>query len=332
MATSRKKIIKPPVLFPETQTIIRKIESLKRVKILSYWNSIRGSICQNDVSSIYEIIKDWPIQEAIYLFIKSDGGDGKASLRIVNLLREHTRKLFVLIPGECSSAATIMALGADEIHMGPLAYLSAVDTSLTHDLSPIDKDNDRVSVSQDELTRVLKLWKSSTKNENPYPSLYEYVHPLVFGALDRASSLSIKLCTDILSYHMNDKRKAAAISKKLNSDYPSHNYPILFKEAKQIGLPVKPLDKEIHDNLLDLGSLYSKMAQKAVTDFDENNYHDNEIRNIIEADGIQIHYQVDKDWHYRNDERRYISLNDNSSWYRIKGNAKKFQSEAFELR
>lgn len=332
MVNSKKKIIKPPVLFSETQTIIKKIQSSKKIKILSYWNSVRGSICQNDVNSIYEIIKDWPIQDAIYLFIKSDGGDGKASLRIVNLLREHTKKLFVLVPGECSSAATIMALGADEIHMGPLAFLSAVDTSLTHDLSPIDKDNDRVSVSQDELTRVLKLWKSATQNENPYPSLYTYVHPLVFGALDRASSLSIKLCTDILSYHMSDKRKAAAISKKLNSDYPSHNYPILFKEAKEIGLTVKPLDKNIHDYLLDLGSLYSKMAQKAVTDYDENNYHDNEIRNIIEAEGIQIYYQVDKDWHYRNDERRYISLNDNSSWYKIKGTTQKFQSHAFELR
>lgn len=330
--TSKKKIIKPPVLFPETQRLIKKIQSTKKIKILSYWTSIRGSICQNDVNGIYEIIKDWEVQDKIYLFIKSDGGDGKASLRIINLLREHTKELVVLVTGECSSAATILALGADEIHMGPLAFLSAVDTSLTHDLSPVDKDNSLVSVSQDELTRVLKLWKESAKNENPYSSLYSYIHPLVFGALDRASSLSIKLCTDILSYHMSDKKKAEAISKKLNSDYPSHNYPILFKEAKEMGLNVRPIDKEIHDTLFQLNNLYSTMAQKALTDFDENNYHDNEIRNIIEAEGIQIYYQTDKDWHYRNDERRYISLNDNSSWYKVKGTAQKFNTEIFELR
>ena len=329
---TKKKIIKPPILFPETQKLIKKIQSTKKIKILSYWNSIRGAICQNDVSSVYEIIRDWPLQDQIYLFIKSDGGDGKASLRIINLLRGHAKKLIVLIPGECSSAATIMALGADEIHMGPLAFLSAVDTSLTHDLSPVDKDNDLVSVSQDELTRVIKLWSESSKTENPYSSLYTHIHPLVFGALDRASSLSIKLCTDILSYHMTDKKKAAEISRKLNSDYPSHNYPILNKEAKDIGLNVKVLDKDTHDILIQLNSLYSKMAQKALTDHDENNYHDNEIRNIIEADGVQIYYQVDKDWHYRNDERRYIPLNDNSSWYKIKGTSQKFHTEVFELR
>lgn len=330
--TSKKKPTKPPVLFAQTQKLIKKIQSVNKIKIIAYWNSVRGSICQNDVNSVYEIIKDWPVQEKIYLFIKSDGGDGKASLRIINLLREHTKKLIVLVAGECSSAATIMALGADEIHMGPLAFLSAVDTSLTHDLSPVDKDNGLVSVSQDELTRVIKLWTDSSQTENPYPTLYTHIHPLVFGALDRASSLSIKLCTDILSYHMKDRVKAADISRKLNSDYPSHNYPILNREAKDIGLNVKDLDKDIHDSLVELNNLYSQMAQKALTDYDENNYHDNEIRNIIEAEGVQIYYQVDKDWHYRSDERRYIPLNDNSSWYKIKGTPQKFQAEVFQLR
>ena len=62
---NKKKIIKPPVLFPETQKLIKKIQSRKKIKVLSYWNSVNGSICQNDVSSFYEIIKDWPIQEKI---------------------------------------------------------------------------------------------------------------------------------------------------------------------------------------------------------------------------------------------------------------------------
>ncbi len=81
------------------------------------------------------------------LFIKSDGGSGQAALRMVNLLRRYVKHLTVLAPLECQSAATMLALGADRILMGPLAHLSAVDTSLTHDLSPIDRDNDRVSVS-----------------------------------------------------------------------------------------------------------------------------------------------------------------------------------------
>ena len=266
------------------------------------------------------------------MFIKSDGGDGKASLRIINLLRQHTHKLVAIIQGECASAATMLALGADEIMMGPLAYLSAVDTSITHDLSPVDKDNTRVSVSQDELSRVLNLWNKENGQTNPYHDLYQYIHPLVFGAVDRAGSLSIKLCTDILSYHMDDTVKAAEISRHLNSDYPAHGYPITLREAQRIGLNAKALDKEINDLFSELNKLYSQMGQRAYTDYDENNYHNNEIVNIIEANGMQIYYQNDKDWHYRGEERRYIPMNDNNSWYKVCGMGTKYTPKAFQIR
>ncbi len=329
---TEKKIIKPPVLYRQTQQVIKTIEKKIKVKVLSYWNSVNGSICQNDVSAFFEIIKDWDIQDEICLFIKSDGGDGKASLRIINLLRQHTRKLIVAIQSECASAATMLALGADEILMGPLAFLSAVDTSITHDLSPVDKNNSLVSVSQDELARVLNLWNKENSQTNPYHDLYQYIHPLVFGAVDRAGSLSIKLCTDILSYHMKDDEKACEISRKLNSDYPSHGYPITLREAQRIGLNARELDKELNDLFSELNNLYSQMGQRAYTDYDENNYHNNEIINILEAGSLQVYFQNDKDWHYRNEERRYIPMNDNSSWYKVTGTAKVIDTKAFQIR
>lgn len=335
MATDKKndkKVQRPPVLYNETQKIIKQIEQKRNIKFLAYWNSVNGSICQNDVIAFYEIIKDWQIQDEIYLFIQSDGGNGMASLRIINLLRQHTKKLVAIIQGECASAATMLALGADEIQMGPLAFLTAVDTSLTHELSPVDRNNNRVRVNQDELSRVINLWNKEHGESNPYPSLYQHIHPLVFGAIDRASSLSIKLCTDILSFHMQDKQQAEKISHILNANYPSHSYPITLKEALSIGLKAKELDKQLNNLLFELSSLYSEMGQRGYTDYDENNYHDNEIINIIETGNHQIYYQTDKDWHYRNEERRYIPMNDNSAWYRIVGTPSKVEPKIFQIR
>jgi hypothetical protein len=310
------EILKPPVLFNKSQELIKRIEKFTNGKLICYWNSINGSLCQNDVQAFYEITKDLKTEKVIYFFLKSHGGDGKASLRIVNLIRQHTKKLVSLIPLECASAATMLALGSDKIEMGPLAYLTAVDTSLTHDLSPIDKNNSLVSVSQDELSRVINLWNKEGKSNdlNPYNSLYNYVHPLVVGAVDRASSLSIKICKEILSYHQKDEKKAELISNHLNSSYPSHSYPITFNEAQKIGLNVSQMDKDLNDLLLELNEVYSEMGQKAYTDYDEFNGHDNEILNILEGNNVQIHYQVDKDWHYRAEERRWITMNDKSSW------------------
>ena len=309
------RVKEPPVLFSDTQSIIEKLGKLFGAPVICYWNNPRGSICGNDVIALYEILDRLGRHDEIYLFVKSDGGNGKASLRFVSLLRQYCQKLVALVPLECSSAATMVVLGADEIRMGPMAHLSAVDTSLTHDLSPIDRDNDRVSVSLDELNRVVRLWRKENKeNTNPYQFLFEHVHPLVIGAVDRAESLSIMLCKEILSYHMSDEEKVSEIAGTLNSRYPSHGYPILLNEAKSLGLNVKSMDSETHQLLLDLNNLYSEMGQKATTDFDEIRAHGNEILNILESSSIQVYFQQDKDWYYRTEERRWITLNDNSSW------------------
>ena len=162
--------------------------------------------------------------------------------------------------------------------------------------------------------------------------VYQYIHPLVFGAVDRSSSLSIKLCSDILSYHMADHAKAAEISRKLNEEYPAHSYPIILREAQKIGLNARELDKELNDLFYALNNLYSEMGQRAYTDFDENNYHNNEIVNILEARNAQMYYQNDADWHYRNDERRYISMNDQSAWYILSGAGETIEPKVFQIR
>ena len=33
-----------------------------------------------------------------------------------------------------------------------------------------------------------------------------------------------------------------------------------------------------------------------------------------EASGALIYYQLDKDWHYRSEERRWVALNEKSQW------------------
>ncbi len=313
-----RQVAKPPILMERTQPVLERLSAALGEPVFTYWNSTKGAICQNDVAGLYALVRDTGPLERLSLFIKSDGGSGQAALRMVNLLRRYVKHLTVLAPLECQSAATMLALGADRIIMGPLAHLSAVDTSLTHDLSPIDRDNDRVSVSNDELLRVIRLWTEQAKDSttNPYQALFPYVHPLVIGAVDRSSALSTRICEEILSYHMEDADRAREISNILNSGYPSHNYPITLREASRIGLNVEPMEDCVNGLLFELNEIYSEMGQSATTDFDEKNSHDNSILNVLEAAGLLIYFQLDKDWHYRSEERRWVALNDKSSWRR----------------
>ena len=312
----RRKLKIPPQLMKRTQPVIKRLSAIIGEPVLTYWNSKNGSICQNDVIGLYALLRSTGKLKRMSFFVKSDGGSGQASLRMVNLLRQYADHLTVLAPFECQSAATMLALGADRILMGPLAQLSAVDTSLTHDLSPIDRDNDRVSVSNDELLRVIRLWSEQARDStaNPYQALFPFIHPLVIGAVDRSSALSTRICEEILSYHMKDAKQTAEISNILNSGYPSHSYPITLREAKRIGLKVDAMSEDVNSMLFELNEIYSEMGQSATTDFDERNQHDNSILNIMEVSGLQIYFQIDKDWHYRKEERRWVALNDKSSW------------------
>lgn len=324
----------PPVFFQETQELIAKLEDELGSTFLVYWTSPAGNIWQSAVEALQEILQKIGTQKEVYLFIKSEGGSGLTALRIVNLLRHYASCLKVLVPLDCASAATMIALGAEEIYMGPLAYLTAIDTSITHALSPVDTYNNLVSVSQDELTRVMNLWRQETKKDelHPYQTLFQYIHPLVVGAVDRASSLSIKICTEILSYHMQDLELAEKISKHLNSSYPSHSYPITLKEAQTIGLNIQPLPPKINEMLLTLHKFYSEMGQKAFTYFDESHYYDNEILNILEARDIQIYYKNALNWHYRAEERRWVRMNDDSCWRKTEKHRKEITESVFHIR
>src|SRR5262245_53950128 len=330
------RIKTPPVLFEKTQQAMARVQRRVPGAMITYWTSTSGSVCDNDVLALHEILERIGRQTQLTLLVKSDGGSGMAALRMVHLLRRYAKRLTVVAPLNCASAATMLALGADTILMGPLSYLTAVDTSLEHDLSPLDHTNNLVPVSNDEVDRVIRLWKEHSGKDkvgvHPHQELYKYVHPLVVGALDRASSLSLMICREILGYHMRDAKKAERISQQLNSAYPAHQYPITSREAKRLGLDVRDVDAETDERLQELNLLYSEMGQRAITDYDEENHHDNEITNILECEGLQVYYQVEKDWHYRKEERRWVAMNDLSAWYRYQKKNVRISKTQFHIR
>ncbi|KPH82187.1 SDH family Clp fold serine proteinase [Bosea vaviloviae] len=315
---AKKKLInQPPLLFDETQAKIEALENIVGMPVVTYWGSGRGNLCDNDAVALFDLLRRIGPMGEMALYLKSPGGFVESSLKFVHVLRRYAERITVLVPAQCASAATIVALAADRIIMSPIGHLTPIDTSMRHELSPINQiTNNLVSVSSDEITRIVRLWLSNAKDhhENPHSDLFKYIHPLVIGAIDRSMSLSVKICVEVLTYHMTDLAQIDEISRRLNSDYPSHSYPITSREAKAIGLPVEESDDATTELMLELNAMYSETAQRSLTDFDPQNYHDNEILNIIEARGAKTYWQNESDKNYIVNERRWQTLNDRSSW------------------
>src|SRR6266542_1988815 len=99
--------------------LIKDIEELRQSKVLCYLTGDRRGGFETRIGSdvfsfFYEHLTKFGPVNNIDLFLYSTGGVTMAGFGMVNLIREFCKKLSVLIPFKAHSAATLIALGADE--------------------------------------------------------------------------------------------------------------------------------------------------------------------------------------------------------------------------
>jgi hypothetical protein len=68
---------------------------------------------------------------AIDLVLETPGGSGEVAEDIVRLLRKRYDDVAVIVPGCAKSAGTLIAMGANELIMGPMSSLGPIDAQLS---------------------------------------------------------------------------------------------------------------------------------------------------------------------------------------------------------
>ena len=330
------KINEPSVHFTETQSILTQLETILSTKVLCYYTPPGGNINQTHPDIFLEQLRRIETQDAISLVIVSNGGDSSASLRIATVVREYCKKINVIIPSRCASAATVLALSADKIFMCPTGYLTAIDTSLNHDLNPKGPDNKPVSISVDQIKRILRMLNeegpaiTDSNKEGAYRTLFKYIHPIPIVEIDRITSRTILIATKMMNMHASsfpDQEKIKWIAEHLYNDYPEHGFPILYQEAKEIGLPVEKADKSIITILRDLINYYDAITLPATTHFSENHYYLNCYTNLIESVGLRTVFRLSYDKVLNSTTRKWQKENDSSRWLNITSSKNQGKSE-----
>lgn len=104
-----------------------KVEKYELLIIFDEKNSI--STFHSD--QIYEAISDLNKEKDILMFLLSDGGTIEPAYLISKTCKRLCKEKFVVtIPRRAKSAATLIALGANEIHMGLLSELGPIDPQI----------------------------------------------------------------------------------------------------------------------------------------------------------------------------------------------------------
>ena len=151
--------------------LIQNIEGLRGgSRVITYITSDRpgpvGARVAPDViplfsKQLHEIAPNGKVPK-IDLFLYSAGGDTMVPWRLVSMIRERCEQFSVLVPYKAHSAATMIALGADEIMMSDLSELSPIDPSTANVFNPPDPTNPqgRIPISVEDVIAYFDLAKN----------------------------------------------------------------------------------------------------------------------------------------------------------------------------
>lgn len=314
------KIIYPPVLWNETQELLKKIENKISGRVISYFTGSNSRIHTEDVKYFYSHLKQIGKQETIYFILVSNGGSGEGAWRIATLLRNYCNKLVIILPEVAASAATILSLAADEIIMTPLSYLTAVDTSIFHPLNPRDQENKPIYVELDEIQRSINvlLKKVDDGNTNEiYKTIFSHIHPIALGAIMRSTTLSEMLCNDIMDLKKEkpDEKFKQKIIKQLNEKYPSHSYPIPRHKAKELGLPITYSDAELDDMLSELNNLYVQITKPSKTYLNDSHINTEWVSTVIESRNLRFGYHLSTRKRLDKLLKNWLTFREESHWF-----------------
>ncbi|MFW7380285.1 MAG: SDH family Clp fold serine proteinase [Oligoflexus sp.] len=204
--------------------------------IICLWTS--ASISSFHLDLIFRSLKDGntdssgvPIKPVL-LIIRSSGGQIEPAYQISKICRLVSNGGFlVCLPREAKSAATLIALGADEIHMGHLSQLGPIDPQINGFPALGLKDSLR------EISDLVTKYPASSEMFALY--LKMNLHFPFFGWCTRLPESAIQYAEKLLSTNKKgvqlfDSQSSAQIADTLVNHYKDHGFVIDAEEATAI--------------------------------------------------------------------------------------------------
>jgi len=306
-----------------TKELIQKIENLRRSKIIAYLTSdrqgpVNARIAGDIIPMISKQLRTIGKTSNIDLFLYSSGGDTMVPWRLVSMIREYCDKFSVLVPYKAHSAATMIALGADEVVMTDLSELSPIDPSTANIFNPQDPQNPlkRIPISVEDVMAYFDLAKNKfgIKNDaelsvifNKFVESNPQIHPLALGNVNRTHNLIRILAKRLLKSHKSPikEEEIEKLVDYFTEKLYSHQYFIGRKEAKEdLGLQtVVNADESLSKAMTDLYEEYAKEMELGVLWNPENELGVNAAQNkksykiaFVETSQLSNYFELTLDY------------------------------------
>jgi hypothetical protein len=209
------------------------------------------------------------------LLLRTTGGMTEIPWRIISVLREFTDELGVIVSKIALSAGCHIAMGADDLVMGPFSTLGSVDPTRQHQLLPQDpKTKEPIPTSVQDLKHCIQFVREQLGDSYPQQDLamiiselFKYINPLALGALEQSYNLSRLITKKVLMTHKNPLPEAQVtkIVDILSGLYFSHSFLISRAEVEtDLGLKVTRPDAQLLKLIGDYENYYASEFSKMV--------------------------------------------------------------------
>jgi hypothetical protein len=241
-------------------------------RFLLLWLAADGNINRGSIAPIRRAIEDQvpdsPDQVEIDIWLDSPGGDAHSAYKLALMLRAAASRVRVVVPDFAKSAATLLAIAADEIYLAPGADLGPLDGQMVDEGSvsgsisalsiaraadevardavqmAIDGGADLLAITG--LSRAQTIEAMLTFSARFSEPLVCQLDPKVVHSAKQTLKVTAKYAEHLLREVGNPDPEG--IAKVLVETFPTHGYVISPNEAKSLGLPIHPLsDYEFAD-------------------------------------------------------------------------------------
>ena len=134
----------------ERQALLKEYQAKYNCRLIV----VSSPIYYESLRYLEELIHDANPEKDLHLMLTSLGGDGETALRMVHSIQSRCARFTVLLPDQAKSAATLIALGAHQVLMGPFGDLGPVDPQIPTDGQNWVSAKDIIASVEDASTRI----------------------------------------------------------------------------------------------------------------------------------------------------------------------------------
>jgi hypothetical protein len=245
---------------PEEIAALRRHIASKDCDVFAFM----GKIAYPETSAFVDLVcgKDKKKKNAI-LYIATLGGDPDSAFRVIRGLKRHYSHVSLAVPGICKSAGTLLALGADEVILGPTGELGPLDVQVLKPDEVVARNSgldlfQALAITTNSAFQVFERWMFEISEDTNgaisaktaaeiserlviglFQPLMQQLDPHRIGEIQRALNIVEAYAQRLGAGNLKER----AITK-LVTGYPSHGFVIDLDEAKTVFKNVRSLQED----------------------------------------------------------------------------------------